>query len=393
LRETSIEDVFEAPAKTWTAKLALFHEEVFFKFVAMITKFNNLKLPIAVVFLFFFLAGDARAHDPGLSAINVRLGPAEISVQLSVARSDLENALKLHAQNGQQNTEHNSSAAPQFEAFGRAALELRIDDQPLSVRSVGMHSEDSGSVVYQIVYEYKPGVRLRVLSHTLKLLARGHRQYISIEDDRGNKLSEKMLDSTDCQLDAEVSSTKREGTLLQFVALGIEHILTGYDHLVFLLGLLIAGTGFKDITRIITSFTAAHSITLALSTLDFVRISPALVEPLIAISIVYVGLENILRRDLKWRWLLTFAFGLVHGFGFASALRDVGIGSGSAVALPLVSFNVGVELGQLSVALVALPIIWRLRRRQMFVTRLAPACSVIIGIAGMAWLVERLAGL
>jgi hydrogenase/urease accessory protein HupE len=256
-----------------------------------------------------------------------------------------------------------------------------------------MDTEDSGSAVFQMVYEYKPGVRLGVLSHTLNLLARGHRQYISIVDDRGNKLSEKVLDSTDCELDVEVSSTKRGGTMLQFVALGIEHILTGYDHLVFLLGLLIAGTGFKDITRIITSFTAAHSITLALSSMDLVRISPSVVEPLIAISIVYVGLENVLGRDLKWRWLLTFAFGLVHGFGFASALRDVGIGSGGAAALPLVLFNVGVELGQFFVALVALPIIWRLRRRHTFVTRLAPACSVIIGIAGMAWLVERLLGL
>jgi hydrogenase/urease accessory protein HupE len=363
------------------------------KFVVMITKPWNLTRAVVVVLFLFFLAATARAHDPGLSAINVRLGPSEISAHLSIARSDVDNALRLH--DGQENTEATAGPKPQLEAFGRAALELKIDDQPLSVRSVAMHSEDSGSVVFQIVYEYKPGVRLRVQSHILNLLARGHRQYMSIVDGRGNKLSEKVLDSTDCQLDVEVSSspTKRDSMLLQFVALGIEHILTGYDHLVFLLGLLIAGAGFKDITRIITSFTAAHSITLALSTLDLVRISPAVVEPLIAISIVYVAVENILGHDLKWRWLLTFAFGLIHGFGFASALRDAGVGSGGSAALPLVTFNVGVELGQLFVALVALPIIWKLRRRSRFVTRLVPACSVIIGVAGMAWLVERLLAL
>src|SRR6185295_17497952 len=128
----------------------------------------------------------------------------------------------------------------------------------------------------------------------------------------------------------------QRGSYGAFVLLGIEHILTGYDHLIFLLGLLLAGASFKNVAKIITSFTVAHSITLALSTFDLVRIPSAVVEPLIAVSIVYVGLENIFRRDLKWRWLLTLGFGLVHGFGFASALRSLGIGSGTGAAMPLV---------------------------------------------------------
>jgi hypothetical protein len=124
--------------------------------------------------------------------------------------------------------------------------------------------------------------------------------------------------------------------------------------------------------------------------LDVVRISGSIVEPMIAVSIIYVGLENIFSRDLKWRWLLTFGFGTIHGFGFASALGDLGIGTGSSAALSLISFNAGVEVGQLSVALVALPIIWSLRRRRIFVTRLAPACSLIISAAGALWLIQRL---
>jgi len=126
--------------------------------------------------------------------------------------------------------------------------------------------------------------------------------------------------------------------------------------------------------------------------LGLVNISSSIVEPMIAVSIIYVGLENIFSSNLKWRWLLTFGFGTIHGFGFASVLRDLGVGSGSSAALCLISFNAGVEVGQLSIAVVALPIIWSLRRQQMFVTRLAPACSLIISVAGALWLVTRLLG-
>jgi len=142
--------------------------------------------------------------------------------------------------------------------------------------------------------------------------------------------------------------------------------------------------------KIITSFTIAHSITLAVATLGWVSISPRIVEPLIAVSIAYVGLENIFRRDLNRRWLLTFGFGLIHGFGFASVLREMGIGSAvGGVTLPLLSFNLGVEIGQIAIASLVLPVIWNLRRRVFFVARFAPACSIMIALAGAYWLVVR----
>jgi hypothetical protein len=99
---------------------------------------------------------------------------------------------------------------------------------------------------------------------------------------------------------------------------------------------------------VITCFTLAHSVTLGLAALDFVTLSPRLVEPLIAASIVFVGVENLLRRDdPRGRWALTLAFGLIHGFGFAGVLKDAGLGSsGAALLVPLFSFNLGVELGQ-----------------------------------------------
>jgi hydrogenase/urease accessory protein HupE len=160
----------------------------------------------------------------------------------------------------------------------------------------------------------------------------------------------------------------------------------------FPVGLLLAGSRIKDVAKIITSFTVAHSITPALSTLDLIHLPSGVVEPLIALSIVYVGVENILRRNFKWRWLLTFGFGLIHGFGFASALGDLEISSGAQAALPLVSFNAGVELGQLVIAAVVLPLIWRLRKRPVFVVRFAPVCSILISVAGGFWLIERMLG-
>jgi hypothetical protein len=153
---------------------------------------------------------------------------------------------------------------------------------------------------------------------------------------------------------------------------------------------MIAGASFRAAAKIITSFTVAHSITLALATLDMVRISPGVVEPLIAASIVYVGVENIFRRDLNRRWLLTFGFGLAHGFGFASVLKELGIGAGGvSAAVPLVSFNLGVEMGQIAIASLALPIIWKLRDRPAFAARYAPACSALISLTGAIWFIER----
>ena len=172
--------------------------------------------------------------------------------------------------------------------------------------------------------------------------------------------------------------------------LGVEHILTGYDHVVFLLALLLAGGAFWNTAKIITSFTVAHSITLALAALDVVRIPSSVVEPLIAVSIVYVGVENLLQGDLRWRWLLTFAFGLVHGFGFASVLRELGVGeAGVGVAVPLVSFNLGVELGQVGIMLLVLPLIWKLRSQPFFVMRCVPACSLLVAMVGGYWLLQR----
>ncbi|HKC86147.1 MAG TPA: HupE/UreJ family protein, partial [Blastocatellia bacterium] len=150
------------------------------------------------------------------------------------------------------------------------------------------------------------------------------------------------------------------------------------------------GGTLREAAKIITSFTVAHSITLALATLEVVAIPAGVVEPLIAASIIYVGLENVWRREVKHRWMLTFAFGLVHGFGFASALKDLGVGAGVKAVAPLLSFNLGVEIGQIAVAAIVLPLIWKLRQWPRFVISYVPACSILVALAGGYWLWNRL---
>ncbi|MFY9610623.1 MAG: HupE/UreJ family protein [Blastocatellia bacterium] len=350
---------------------------------------------VSVFCLLLCASGTALAHDPGLSAAEVRIGSERVVVQLSIARSDVEKLIALDLDQAGRAAESELAATlPQLEAFARDSIELWFDGQPAAPIAVEVRLDQTSAIDFRISFARVAGSHLRIRSASIQSLSRGHREHLSVVNDAGNKLGEKMLDAgnDEFELSINVPSNTRASSLVEFLGLGVEHILTGYDHLVFLLGLLLAGAGLRDVAKIITSFTAAHSITLALSTFDLVAIPPGVVEPLIAVSIVYVGLENVLRRDLKWRWLLTFGFGLVHGFGFASALRDLGLGSGAGAALPLLSFNLGVEMGQIAIAAVVLPLIWKLRERPVFVTGYSPVCSIMISLVGGFWLVERLTG-
>ena len=175
--------------------------------------------------------------------------------------------------------------------------------------------------------------------------------------------------------------------------LGIRHILGGYDHLLFLVALLLGVCRLRSVVTTVTAFTLAHSVTLSLAVLGFVAAPPALVEPLIAASIVFVGIENLVRDPGASRWKLTFAFGLVHGFGFAGALRDLGIGTmARASRCRSPASMLGVEAGQIAVVVALWPILRALNGRPAWRLRFAPATSLAITVAGVYWLVERAMG-
>ena len=197
------------------------------------------------------------------------------------------------------------------------------------------------------------------------------------------------------------------GPLAQFAAYvheGIWHIWLGFDHILFLLSLLLPAVlvrrdgkwqsapdfraAFWDVAKIVTAFTLAHSITLTLAALGIVSLPSRLVESAIALSVVLAALNNVFPVVARGRWIAAFAFGLLHGFGFAGALADLGLPAGS-LALSLAGFNIGVELGQLAIVSVFLPVAFALRATWTYRrVVLAGGSAVIAAIAGV-WLVER----
>jgi hypothetical protein len=181
-------------------------------------------------------------------------------------------------------------------------------------------------------------------------------------------------------------------TFAQFLSLGFTHIVPlGLDHILFILGLYLLSTRAKTLLVQVTSFTVAHSITLGLGLYGVVSIPPAIVEPLIAASIVFVAVENLITDKLTpWRTYVVFCFGLIHGLGFAGVLHEIGLAKSDFIN-GLIAFNVGVEFGQLAVILGAFLAVgcW-FRNRIWYRARVVRPASVIIALIGVFWMVERI---
>jgi hydrogenase/urease accessory protein HupE len=173
----------------------------------------------------------------------------------------------------------------------------------------------------------------------------------------------------------------------EFLLLGIEHIFTGYDHLAFLVGLLIMTTTALGLVKVVTSFTVAHSITLGLATFELLALPPRLIESLIALSIAYIAIENFTGKSFVNRWKITFLFGLVHGFGFSNILREMEL-TRKTLAISLFSFNAGVEVGQLAFVCVVSPLAYYATKSR-WKEHILSAISLCIMSLGFYWFVQR----
>lgn len=174
----------------------------------------------------------------------------------------------------------------------------------------------------------------------------------------------------------------------QYLLLGIKHILTGYDHLLFLLSLIIVATRLKDIIKIVTAFTLAHSITLFLTATEHISVNSRWIETGIALSIAYVAIENPFIKTVRIRWVITFIFGLIHGMGFAGAISEIGLPREYLVS-SLLSFNIGVEIGQLGVIIVILPILLKLQKFTWY-RKLVIGVSMIVLLIAVYWALQRI---
>ena len=214
-----------------------------------------------------------------------------------------------------------------------------------------------------------------------------HRHLASISDESGARTE--VLGAANPVVKITAAPGVSSWLSWSFFKLGIEHILIGWDHLLFLFALILLGGTFKSLFGTITAFTIAHSITLALAALEIWTPGPAIVEPMIGATIAYVGFENLFLKEPKGRWRITFLLGLIHGFGFAGALKEVGIAQ-TQLATTLLMFNLGVEVGQLMVLAVFLPLVLLARRSKWVVNRAVPVLSAGIGVTGLVLAIMRI---
>ncbi len=347
----------------------------------------------------------ARAHAIGLSSGDYRADAMSVKGSLTFARGEMASLVASLDEN------HDGHVTAAEVSGHRAELEEKVLRRvsvrrqstacAASILDAALTEQDGLVLVGRWTCTAKEGpfdVELLWLDD----VARGHRHIAHVSSGEtprdeilfGTQRAFSMMAGGALQAKEESSSFGAGGptttSVLSFLRMGIEHILTGYDHLVFVLGLVLARARLRSLLMTVTAFTVAHSVTLALAVLGVWSPSSRLIEPAIALSIAYVGIENLFVRDADKRWRITFPFGLIHGFGFAGALQEIEIPRGKLVPA-LAAFNLGVEAGQLAVLALVLPLILLLRKYAWFEARGVRITSSLVAGAGLVWFVARVA--
>ena len=365
--------------------------------------------PLLVQFaILLALAQSCLAHTTGLSSSDLRFGTNGLDAEVVMAAADLalvvahlETTSPADANHdGKLTAEKIAAGLERLRKFAAESLVVEFDGQPVRPGPARFSLDDLDNFHMEMNYPGPRPARLRVRAALFAHLPPDHFHFLAVHEPGGTPLGNKMLKPTDNSLElmlgagttTSTTTAPRVSTFPDFLKLGVLHIWTGYDHLLFLLALLLVCGTFKSAIGVISFFTVANTLTLALAALNLVWVAGRVVEVAIATSIIYVSVENFVRPGgPKGRWLVTFLFGLVHGLGFATVLRNLGVASSTTgVAVPLVGFNLGVEAGQIVVAAAVLPIIWKLRKSERFVRWGVPACSAVLAAAGAYWLIQRL---
>jgi hypothetical protein len=350
---------------------------------------------LAVPLVLLLAAGSARAHDADIIYAQVRRTPpdgAEVRALVTLTASTLRLLLPADADG--------DGAVSQADLDARrAALEVGLwDALPLTAGGAPCTRQEHAARVRETYVELTatficPRGPLRQTYTVLGLLPSNYKVVLGTW--AGGDTGQLFADARQPSLDIPERGTSKPGTFVAgfggWVQLGMKHIFEGIDHLAFLLALLLVGGNLKRVLWMVTAFTVAHSITLGATALGYILLDAQRtrwVEAAIAVSIVYVAAENLVLREHRHRALITFLFGLVHGFGFASVLS--GYGLGEQVVSGLLGFNLGVELGQAVVVLVLLPLMRWVQRRPAVNRWTVRVLSIVILVAGVGWLVERL---
>jgi hydrogenase/urease accessory protein HupE len=344
----------------------------------------------------------ARAHNPDTSYARVTLGAHEVRFRFTYDLFTLQKVVALDTnRDGRTTRAELQRGLPAIDAFLRRHIAVDLDEASAGFGTPAgfVWPPDSGDAIAEADYHTANGLIhfdfVHPVADTPENIVLAFR-FIAPLSERHTVLGSFLYAGAT----HEVTFTRFEPDydyvtgyepplwkrLGQFLRLGVAHIFLGYDHLCFLLALVVASR-FGELVKIITSFTVAHSLTLILAALDIVRLPVRLVEAGIAATIVYVAVQNLRGAPTERRWLLTFGFGLIHGFGFANVLGEMNLPTTGLVRC-LLSFNVGVELGQLAFIAAAYPLVAWLRKSK-HERRTTIAVSVLLALFGAAWFTDR----
>lgn len=356
---------------------------------------NRLVLLLATLAIGLCEGSRAEAHRVGLSYGTYRVAADGFHAELIFAEPEviaMLPGLDLDG-DGRLSGVELERIRPRVEEQLIKRLEVRAADQRCKGRFIRAEPVENDGLSIDLSYDCPRAELYQVELMFLDDLEAGHRQLVQASG--GGSPIEWVAYRGQSTLKiagpiggGALTTASGNGALRGMLGLGVEHILTGTDHLLFLLGLVIVGGRVRSLLGVITAFTVAHSITLGLAVLGVWAPSGSIVEPAIALSVAYVAIENWFIEDATKRWRIALAFGLLHGFGFAGALGELHV-SKSDVPLALVLFNVGVELGQLLILAVALPPIFWARRRAWFRSTGVRAISVGVAAVALYWFVTR----
>jgi hydrogenase/urease accessory protein HupE len=343
-------------------------------------------------------AAMVQAHQVNLSTARVvQSGDRSVSIELGLKGSDADRVVGtsiFNAQRDQVDPALLAASATPIMAYLTAHVAVTGADGKACASDTGELMPDGDGVIFRKQFSCRDvGGDIVYRSTVLTDSDAAARQVVLIGE--GDEAPQALLDRDNTSVVLSGPAPSLRSTFERYLVTGIEHIFLGYDHIAFLIAVVLWARGFVPVIKIVTAFTIAHSITLSLAALDVIVIPGTVVEPAIAASIVYVAMENFFTRNIDNRWRVTFAFGLVHGFGFAGALREIGLPT-HAVATALAAFNIGVEIGQVAVVAIVVPILiamdWVMARDGAKPARaptLVYALSAVITALGSYWFLRR----
>jgi hypothetical protein len=349
----------------------------------------------------------AFAHKASDSYLNLTVDGQRIEGRWDIALRDLELAVGLDADgNGELTWDEVRARHPAIEAYALSRLKLSAGgtDCPLQVtrQLVDRHTDGAYTVLVLRGACAASAERLTIHYTLLAELDPQHRGLLALR--HGSNASSLILGPDNARQELVLAEPGHWRQFLDYTKQGVWHIWIGFDHILFLLSLLLPAVllyrdrqwvgrdGFReaglDVVRVVTAFTLAHSLTLTLAALGVLALPSRLVESVIAASVIVAALNNLRPLYQRGRVLFAFGFGLLHGFGFASVLADLGLPQ-EALLLSLVGFNVGVELGQLAIVAVFLPLAWWLRNGLFYRRVVMLGGSAAIALVAAIWLLER----